>query len=92
MTQFTFTIARGERDRNRNVLRRFLPPQIIDQMVDDPETKLGLGGKRRPVVVLFADVRGFSGFAERRTPEETVKGIAQPIPIYRLKVGNPPNL
>lgn len=72
VTQFTFTIERSERDRNRSVLRRFLPPQIIDQMVDDPETKLGLGGKRRPIVVLFVDVRGFSGFAERRTPEEVV--------------------
>lgn len=72
VTQFTFALERGERDRNHSVLRRFLPPQIIDQMVDDPEGKLGLGGKRRPIVVLFADVRGFSGFAERRTPEEVV--------------------
>lgn len=72
VTQFTFAVERGERERNRQVLRRFLAPQVIEQMVDDPETKLGLGGTRRPVVVLFADVRGFSGFAEKHTPEEVV--------------------
>ncbi|WP_394794544.1 adenylate/guanylate cyclase domain-containing protein [Armatimonas sp.] len=72
VTQFTFAVERDDRARNRSVLRRFLPPQIIEQMVDDPETKLGLGGKRRAVVVIFVDVRGFSHFAEKRTPEEVV--------------------
>ncbi len=72
VTQFTFAVERDERSRNRSLLARFVPPQAIEELLDDPEGKLGLGGKRRRIVVLFADVRGFSGFAERSTPEEVV--------------------
>lgn len=72
VTQFTFAIERDERARNREILGRFVAPQAIEELLDDPEGKLGLGGKRRRIVVLFVDVRGFSGFAERRTPEEVV--------------------
>lgn len=72
VTQFTFAVERDERTRNRELLGRFVAPQAIDEILKDPEGKLGLGGTRRHVVVLFVDVRGFSGFAEKRTPEEVV--------------------
>ena len=72
VTQFTFAVERDERSRNRSLLTRFIPPQAVEELLDDPEGKLGLGGKRRRIVVLFADVRGFSGFAEKSTPEEVV--------------------
>ncbi|WP_309714698.1 adenylate/guanylate cyclase domain-containing protein [Armatimonas sp.] len=72
VTQFTFAVERDERARNRGLLARFIPPQAIEELLDDPVGKLGLGGKRRRLVVLFADVRGFSRFAEKSTPEEVV--------------------
>jgi class 3 adenylate cyclase len=72
VTQFTFAMERDERTRNRELLGRFVAPQAIDEILKDPEGKLGLGGTRRRIVVLFVDVRGFSGFAEKRTPEAVV--------------------
>ena len=71
-TQVTYLSQRDERDRNRAVLERFLPPQVVEGMLEDPEGKLSLGGKRQQVCVLFADVRDFTGFAEAHSPEEVV--------------------
>jgi class 3 adenylate cyclase len=38
-------------------------------------THIALGGKRQPVTVLFADLRGFSMFANKTSPEEAVNTI-----------------
>ena len=35
----------------------------------------GVGGRRERVTVLFADVRGFTQFAERHSPEEVMKVV-----------------
>jgi hypothetical protein len=71
-TQFTFTLERDERERNRSLLQRFVAPQVVDELLDDPEGKLGLGGQRRTVCVLFADIRNFTQFAESHTPEQVI--------------------
>ena len=34
--------------------------------------EVSLGGSRRELVVLFTDIRGFTSFSEKRTPEEVV--------------------
>jgi adenylate cyclase len=41
----------------------------------DPERPLNLGGERRQVCVLFADVRNFTGFAETHTPEQVIEAV-----------------
>lgn len=73
VTQFTFRLERTERDRNRAMLQRFVSPKVVEELLDDPEAKLGLGGTRQSVCVLFADIRGFTGFSEQHTPEEVVE-------------------
>lgn len=72
VTQMTFTLERQERERNRALLQRFVAPEIVEELLDAPEETLGLGGRRRQVSILFADVRGFTQFAERHTPEEVL--------------------
>lgn len=72
VTQMTFSLERRERERNRALLQRFVAPEVVDELLDSPEEMLGLGGQRRQVCIIFADVRGFTQFAERHTPEEVV--------------------
>lgn len=50
------------------IFQRMVSPAVIDSLPDDP-AHLELGGRRQEVTVLFADVRGFSGFSEAQTPE-----------------------
>lgn len=71
-TQLTFELERGERDRQRTILQRFAGPELVEQMLDDPDFVGRLGGQRRQVCVVFADVRNFTRFAERSTPEEVI--------------------
>lgn len=75
-TQFTYALEHDERERNRALLQRFVAPQVVDEFLDAPE-KLGLGGARRRICVLFADVRNFTGFAEQHTPEEVIDVVNQ---------------
>ncbi|MFN3650797.1 MAG: adenylate/guanylate cyclase domain-containing protein [Armatimonadota bacterium] len=73
VTQLTFAMESDERERNRQVLSRFLPPQLVERLIDDPDARLKLGGARQQVCVLFADVRNFTRFAELASPEAVVE-------------------
>jgi adenylate cyclase len=51
---------------------RFLPPYVVQQMLEHPES-FALGGATQTVTVLFADVRGFTRLAEHAPPEQVVE-------------------
>jgi adenylate cyclase len=53
-------------------LRRFLPPQVADLLVADHDDRDPLASHRRDVTVMFADLRGFTSFAETAEPEEVI--------------------
>jgi adenylate cyclase len=55
----------------RTDLGRYLPTQLVDQIVAR-ERVMTLGGERREVTVLFADVVGFTPLAERESAETVV--------------------
>jgi adenylate cyclase len=55
-------------------LRRFLSPQLADLVVGDEHL---LESHRREIVVLFADLRNFTPFAETSEPEEVMGVLAE---------------
>jgi PAS domain S-box-containing protein len=55
----------------RDMFRRYLPPAVVDRLPSDPD-QLKLGGRRREVSILFADIRGFTSFSERLPPEKVM--------------------
>lgn len=75
VTQFTFSLEHVALQRNRALLQRFVAPQVVEELLEDPENKLGLGGRRQRICVLFADVRNFTPYAERHTSEEVIETI-----------------
>jgi class 3 adenylate cyclase len=52
-------------------LRRFLAPQLADLIIAQGDESI-LESHRREIVVVFCDLRGFTGFAERAEPEEVM--------------------
>ena len=60
-----------EKERVKAVFGRYLAPWVVEQLMDDPAS-VHLGGVRREVSVLLADIRGFTGISERHPPEEVV--------------------
>lgn len=53
----------------------FLPPDLVDEIADDPQTRLTPEGADRELTVLFADIRGFTGLTENMTPGDTVRFV-----------------
>ncbi len=53
-------------------LRRFLAPQLADLIVAQGDESI-LESHRREIVVVFCDLRGFTGFAERAEAEEVME-------------------
>ena len=56
-------------------LRRFLSPQVAQVVVDSGDESF-LKSHRREIVSLFTDLRGFTSFAERAEPEETMEVLS----------------
>lgn len=61
-----------EKAQIRSTFGRFVSPQVVDQVLDHPE-KLQLGGSRREVTILFADIRGYTAYSENSPPEQVVE-------------------
>lgn len=61
----------ARRRRVEHDLSRFLPAEVAEA-VSRGEQALALGGVRRSVAVLFADVASFTSFAESAPPEKVV--------------------
>jgi adenylate cyclase len=60
-----------EKRQVKKLFSRYVPRDVYNQLMDDPE-RAALGGKRRVMTVLFSDVRGFTTMSEKATPEEVV--------------------
>jgi class 3 adenylate cyclase len=56
-------------EAQRNLFERMVSPAVIKEL--NPSS-LKLGGQRREVTVLFADIRGFTSFSETVEPERLV--------------------
>jgi len=54
----------------RETFGRYLSDEIVDQLIDSPEG-LKLGGEKRHLSIMMADLRGFTSIGER-LPAETV--------------------
>ncbi len=60
---------RKKLEAQRRLFERMVSPAVIEQL--DPNS-LQLGGKRANISVLFADIRGFTSYSEKLSPEKLV--------------------
>jgi PAS domain S-box-containing protein len=56
----------------RQTLERYVAPSVVKQVLSDPASAQ-LGGVRREVTILFADIRDFVAFGEKVEPEFQIK-------------------
>jgi PAS domain S-box-containing protein len=56
-------------EAQRKLFERMVSPAVIEQL--DPN-QLQLGGKRTFITAIFADIRGFTSFSEKQSPEKLV--------------------
>lgn len=63
--------ALAREQKIRSDLSRFMSPEVVEELIRHPE-RLRLGGERRMVTVMFADIAGFLRLAEQLPPETLV--------------------
>ena len=68
-------------DRQRTELARYAPQ--VAELLSSAEGEALLAGHRREITALFADLRGFTAFAEQAEPEEVLGVLRQ----YQTAVG-----
>jgi adenylate cyclase len=69
-----FTETR-ERQRTKLLFSRFVPENVVDQVLDQADDDLRLGGVQREGTVMFSDLRGFTSFAETLEPATVIGAL-----------------
>ena len=71
-------IARENQEKQAKEIRRifssYVSPRIVEEMIKDP-SKATLGGRRKELTMLFADLFGFTSFTEKHSPEAVVSQL-----------------
>ncbi len=70
-----YAVLTRERRHLRALFSRFVPPEVVNDVVDRVDDDLRLGAVRRDGTVMFCDLRGFTTFAEERQPELVVEVV-----------------
>ena len=60
-----------ERERVRDLFARFVPEDVVDDVIDRADG-LRLGGVQREGTVIFSDLRGFTSFAEKMPVDQVI--------------------
>ncbi len=75
------TVGAFERERVRDMFARFVPEAVVDDVLARAEDGLRLGGERKIVTVMFADIRGFTTYSEKHAPEEVIEVLNEYLTI-----------
>jgi adenylate cyclase len=65
-------LDRLERQRTKRALERYLGQDVAGEVLDPASYLNSLGGQRKPVTVLFSDIRGFTTLTESADAHELV--------------------
>jgi len=79
-----------EKELLQSTLQKYMAPEVCRRLLGDPAGHSKLGGESEEVAVLFADIRGFTRFAEHHAPEDvvavlnrTMSELIAPLRLYR---------
>ncbi len=61
-----------EEARTRGQLQRFLPPHVVEEMVQGKGQAIQKGGRELEASVVFCDIRGFTSLSESSNAQEVV--------------------
>jgi len=67
-----FLTASHEKAFLHSAFSRYLAPEVISEIINDPD-KLNLGGEKREMTAIFTDIQGFSTISEQLDPTQLVK-------------------
>jgi len=76
ITVYEFVSEQRERRRLRNAFGQYVASEVVESIVKDPD-KLQLGGEEKVLTVLFSDLKGFTSYSERYTPQQMIELLSE---------------
>lgn len=70
-TLYNYYIEERFAKKIRAMFSSYVTESLVNELIHNPELAK-LGGENREVTILFSDVRGFTTFSEKHSPEEVV--------------------
>lgn len=62
-----------KRKKVLNAFKKYVAPEIVDEIAKKGDFQIKLGGENRDIAVLFVDIRGFTTMSEVLSPEQVVE-------------------
>jgi adenylate cyclase len=69
---FNYVEETLEKRRIISAFRKYVAPQVVENISKSGNYKINLGGERKHIAVLFVDIRGFTTMSESLEPEQVV--------------------
>lgn len=69
---FQLLMEQKKRQEVLGVLKKYVAPQVVEEVSKSGEFHVELGGERRQIAVMFVDIRGFTSMSEKVEPEQVV--------------------
>ena len=70
-----YLITTIERERVHDLFSRFVPADVVDEVVARTDDNLRLGAVERECTVLFSDLRGFTSFSETQPASRVIEVV-----------------
>lgn len=68
-----YLVEKINRKRTLNAFKKYVAPQIVEELSKKNNLEIKLGGENRNIAVLFVDIRGFTTMSESLEPEQVVE-------------------
>lgn len=65
--------AHMDKKRISDAFKKYVAPQVVDEVAKQGNYELRLGGQKKDIAVLFVDIRGFTPMSESLQPEQVVE-------------------
>lgn len=68
-----YLLEKRKKDKVLNAFRKYVAPQIVEEIAKKGDFEIKVGGENRDIAVLFVDIRGFTTMSEALEPEQVVE-------------------
>ena len=75
VTVYNIVAVEKKRKFIQGAFGQYVAPEVITQIIENPDRYLRLGGDKKNLTALFSDIQNFTTISEKMAPEELVESL-----------------